>query len=138
MTFRRIYHTLSDVMSAAKHDLVIPKGEDYNFTLRILDSLDEPVPFLAYVSPTNPVYGKAEIREADRKPLAVAFTIGSIAGASTPTDGTLKFALTDTQTLTLDVNKRYKWDFFWFDAGGLRHKLLYGDVTVAANITHLT
>ena len=112
-------------MSAAKHDLVIPRGEDYNFTLRILDSLDEPAAF-------GDTFGKAEIREADRKPLAAAFTITSLG------DGTLKFALTDTQTLTLDVNKRYKWDFFWFDAGGLRHKLLYGDVTVSANITHLT
>jgi len=114
-------------MSAAKHDLVIPRGEDYNFTLRILDSLDEPADL-----GTNPVYGKAEIREADRKPLAAAFTITSLG------DGTLKFVLTDTQTLALDVNKRYKWDFFWFDAADVTHKLLYGDVTVAANITHLT
>jgi hypothetical protein len=114
-------------MSAAKYDLTIPKGEDYNFTLRILDSLDEPVT-LAAVSP----FGKAEIREADRKPLAAAFTITSLG------DGTLKFVLTDTQTLTLDVNKRYKWDFFWFDSTGLRYKLLYGDVDVVANITHLT
>jgi hypothetical protein len=124
-------------MSAAKYDLTIPKGEDYNFTLRILDSLDVPVPFLTYVSATSPVYGKAEIREADRKPLAAAFTIGSVAGSTTPTDGTLKFALTDTQTLTLDANKHYKWDFFWFDTAGNRFKLLYGDVNVVANITHL-
>jgi len=138
LTFRLAYRTLFSVMSAAKYDLTIPKGEDYNFTLRILDSLDEPVAFAAYVSATNPVYGKAEIREADRKPLAAAFTIGSVAGASTPTDGMLKFSLTDTQTLTLDVNKKYKWDFFWFDSTGLRYKLLYGDVNVVANITHLT
>ena len=114
-------------MSAAKYDLNIPKGEDYNFTLRILDSLDQPVPFPMAPAP----YGKAEIREAERKPLAAAFTITSLG------DGTLKFVLTDTQTLALDVNKRYKWDFFWFDTNGLRHKLLYGDVKVAANITHL-
>ena len=113
-------------MSAAKYDIVIPKGEDYNFTLRILDSLDEPADL-----GTTP-FGKAEIREADRKPLAAAFTITSLG------DGTLKFSLTDTQTLALDVNKRYKWDFFWFDAANVTHKLLYGDVTVAANITHLT
>ena len=112
-------------MSAAKYDLTIPKGEDYSFTLRILDSLDVPVTL-------NSPYGKAEIREADRKPLAAAFTITSLG------DGTLKFVLTDTQTLTLDVNKRYKWDFFWFDSTALRHKLLYGDVDVVANITHLT
>ena len=126
-------------MSAAKYDLVIAKGEDYNFTLRILDSLDEPVPFLAYGSPPHPVYGKAEIREADRKPLAAAFTIGSVASpATTPTDGTLKFSLTSAQTLALDVNKRYKWDFFWFDAAGNNHKLLYGEATVSPSITHIT
>lgn len=112
-------------MSAAKYDLNIPKGEDYNFTLRILDSLDDPAAL-----GTSP-FGKAEIREADRKPLAAAFTITSLG------DGTLKFVLTGTQTLALDTNKRYKWDFFWFDAAGVTHKLLYGDVTVAANITHL-
>jgi hypothetical protein len=125
-------------MSAAKYDLVIAKGEDYNFTLRILDSLDEPVPFLTYVSSTNPVYGKAEIREADRKPLAAAFTIGSVAGGTTPTDGTLKFSLTSAQTLALDVNKRYKWDFFWFDTLSKRHMLIAGDVDVIPSITHLT
>lgn len=125
-------------MSAAKYDLVIAKGEDYNFTLRILDSLDEPVPFLAYGPPTNPVYGKAEIREADRKPLAAAFTIGSVAGGTTPTDGTLKFSLTSAQTLALDVNKRYKWDFFWFDTLSKRHMLIAGDVDIVPSITHLT
>jgi hypothetical protein len=113
-------------MSAAKHDLIIPRGEDYNFTLRILDSFNDPAAL-----GTSP-FGKAEIREADRKPLAVAFTITSLG------DGTLKFVLTDTQTLALDVNKRYKWDFFWFDAADLQYKLLYGDVTVEANITYLT
>ena len=117
-------------MSAAKYDLTIPKGEDYNFTLRILDSLDVPVTLA-----TSAPFGKAEIREADRKPLAAAFTITA---PLSPTDGTLKFALTDTQTLTLDANKRYKWDFFWFDSAGSRFKLIYGDVKVVANISHLT
>lgn len=125
-------------MPAALYNLVISKGEDFNFTLRILDSLDEPIPFLDYVSATNPVYGKAEIREADRKPLAVAFTIGSVAGSSTPTDGTLKFSLTSAQTLTLDVNKRYKWDFFLIDTLSKRHMLIAGDVDVVSNITYLT
>ena len=110
-------------MSAAKYDLTIPKGEDYNFTLRILDSLDVPV---ALVSP----FGKAEVREADRKPLAAAFTITSLG------DGTLKFALTSTQTLALDSNKRYKWDFF-LNNGSAKTRLLYGNVDAVPNITHL-
>ena len=116
-------------MSAAKYDLVIPKGEDYNFTLRILDSLDVPVT-LRSISP----FGKAEIREADKKPLAAAFTITS----SGSTTGTLKFTLTKAQTLALDTNKKYKWDFFWTDVAGLSYKLLYGNASVIANITNLS
>ena len=111
-------------MSAAKYDLTIPKGEDYNFTLRVLDSLDVPLTF------TSP-FGKAEVREADRKPLAASFTITSLG------DGTLKFALTSTQTLALDSNKRYKWDFF-LNNGSAKTRLLYGNVDAVPNITHLT
>jgi hypothetical protein len=114
-------------MSAAKYDLTIPKGEDYSFTLRILDSLDVPFTF------TVP-YGKAEIREDDRKPLAAAF---NIIAPLNPTDGTLKFALTSTQTLALDSNKRYKWDFF-LNNGSAKTRLLYGNVDAIPNITHLT
>jgi len=112
-------------MSAAKYDLTIPKGEDYNFTLRVLDSLD--VPLIFNTAP----YGKAEVREADRKPLAASFTITSLG------DGTLKFALTSTQTLALDSNKRYKWDFF-LNNGSAKTRLLYGNVDAVPNITHLT
>jgi hypothetical protein len=112
-------------MSAAKYDLTIPKGEDYNFTLRVLDSLDVPLAF------TSSPYGKAEVREADRKPLAASFTITSLG------DGTLKFALTSTQTLALDSNKRYKWDFF-LNNGSAKTRLLYGNVDAVPNITHLT
>lgn len=111
-------------MSAAKYDLTIPKGGDYSFTLRVLDSLDVPLIF------TWP-YGKAEVREADRKPLAAAFIITSLG------DGTLKFVLTSNQTLALDSNKRYKWDFFLYN-GTAKTRLLYGNVDAVPNITHLT
>jgi len=111
-------------MSAAKYDLTIPKGEDYTFTLRVLDSLEVPITF------TSP-FGKAEVREADRKPLAASFILSSLG------DGTLKFALTSTQTLALDSNKRYKWDFFLYN-GTAKTRLLYGNVDAVPNITHLT
>ena len=113
-------------MSAAKYDLTIPKGEDYNFTLRVLDSLDVPLTF------TWP-YGKAEVREADRKPLAAAFIITSLGDGT----GTLKFVLTSNQTLALDSNKRYKWDFL-LNNGSAKTRLLYGNVSAIPNITHLT
>lgn len=125
MTFCAACRTLSDVMPTAVYDIIIPKGEDFNFSIRILDSLDEPVGLTA-------PYGKAEIREADRKPLAAAFTITSLG------NGTIKLSLTRAQTLTLDTNKRYLWDLFWFDTNNLSHKLLVGNADAYANITNLT
>ena len=119
-------------MSAANYDITIPKGEDFNFTLRILDSLDAP-----FVFNTPAPYGRAEIREDTNKPLAVSFSITSSTGSGDPTDGTIKFSLTHAQTLTLDVNKKYKWDFFLFN-GPLQNKLLYGTAKVESNITHTT
>lgn len=113
-------------MSAAQYDLSIPKGADFNFTLRILDAFDDPVALTG----GNTAF-KAEIREAHKKPLAAAFTITAIG------DGQLRFALTNEQTITLDVNKQYKWDFFWTDTYGTVDKLLYGDVTVEHNISNI-
>lgn len=124
-------------MSAAKYDLTIPRGADYDFTLRILDINEDPVSFGGSAA------FKAEIREAHRKPLAAAFSFATTTGAAgTATDaalptGAVKFILTDTQTKLLDVAKKYEWDFFWVDAGGITHKLLYGNVTCAYNITHV-
>ena len=113
-------------MSAAQYDLSIPKGADFNFTLRILDAFDDPVALTG----GNTAF-KAEIREAHRKPLAAAFTITAIG------DGQLRFALTDEQTITLDVNKQYKWDFFWTNVSGVVDKLLSGNVTVEPNISNI-
>lgn len=124
-------------MAAAKYDLTIPRGADYDFTLRILDINEDPVSFGGSAA------FKAEIREAHRKPLAAAFSFATIDGsASTATDaalatGEVKFILTDTQTKLLDVAKRYEWDFYWTDSGGLVHRLLYGAVTCTPNITHV-
>jgi hypothetical protein len=114
-------------MSAAKYDLTIQKGEDYNFSLRILDSLDQPVTF--GFAP----YGVAEIREASGKALSAKFTIGGVS-SGTPTDGTLKFSLSRSQTLSLDINKQYKWDFFWYKSAASK-KLLVGYVNVVPNIS---
>jgi len=119
-------------MSAANYDITIPKGEDFNFTLRILDALEAPFNF-NLAAP----YGRAEIREESHKPLVAAFTISPASGNIATTDGTLKFLLSSAQTLLLDTNKKYKWDFFLFNSD-LRIKLLYGDVKVESNITYLS
>ncbi len=124
-------------MSAAKYDLTIPRGADFDFTLRILDANEDPVSF------TGSADFKAEIREDYKRPLTVAFTtetntgVGSSNENVTLADGEVKFILADDQTLLLDVVKKYKWDFFWTDSGGLKHKLLYGSVTIEPNITNI-
>jgi hypothetical protein len=110
-------------VSAANYDLSISCGEDFNFTLRVLDAFDDPINFTgsSYV---------AEIREEHKKPLIAAFAVTSLG------DGTLKFALTDTQTKLISPTRKYKWDFFWTQSG-VTTKLLYGSVTAVSNISNL-
>jgi hypothetical protein len=110
-------------VSAANYDLSISCGEDFNFTLRVLDAFDDPINFTgsSYV---------AEIREEHKRPLIAAFTITSLG------DGTLKFELSDTQTKSLSPTRKYKWDFFWTQSG-VTTKLLYGSVTAVSNISNL-
>lgn len=120
-------------MSAAQYNLNIARGEDFSFTLRITDPFDTPI---------NLTEGgqqfRAEIREAHKKPLAVALTVTYYNPEDSGVDtGTLLFSLSHTQTLSLDVSKNYLWDFFWTDGGGAVHKLLYGKVKIDANITHV-
>jgi len=117
-------------VSAAQYNLEIDKGGAFDFTLRILDSLDEPVT----LSGGSTAF-KAHIREGTRKQLTAAFTVGPYP-VEAP-DGTIRFSLTAAQTLLLDPNKKYVWDFFWTDTAGTRRKLLLGDVSVVANVTNL-
>jgi hypothetical protein len=119
-------------VSAAKYDLNIARGADYTFTLRLLDINEDPV-----VLSGGSVAYKAEIREAHRKPLTAAFTITAVPDDIGGTVGDLLFSLDDTVTLTLDVNKKYQWDFFFTDVNGYVDRLLYGDVNVVPNITNI-
>jgi hypothetical protein len=110
-------------VSAANYNLSIACGEDFSFTLRVLDAYDDPIDFSGstYV---------AEIREEHKKPLVAAFTITSEG------DGTLKFALTNDQTKLLSPTRQYKWDFFWTQSGATT-KLLYGTVNSISNISNV-
>ena len=110
-------------MSAARYDLSISCGEDFNFTLRVLDAFDDAVNF-------NSSTFIAEIREEHKKPLVAAFAI------TNEGNGTLKFVLTDTQTKLISPTRQYKWDFFWTKAG-VTTKLLYGKVNSVANISNV-
>ena len=111
-------------MAAQRHDLQIARGEDFNFTLRITDSFNDPVSFTLSSC-------KAEIREDFQKPLIASFTLTDLG------DGTIKFMLPTSATKFLPINKNLKWDFFFADNGGLLSKKLYGKVTVDSNISYV-
>lgn len=118
-------------MNAALYNLEIDRGGALDFTLRILDSVDEPVIVVG-----GETAFAAEIREGHRKPLVAALTVAPI--SLEDPDGTLRFSLTGDQTLDLDPSKSYEWDFFWTDTSGKRQKMLYGKVSVKSNITHIS
>jgi hypothetical protein len=111
-------------VSAANYNLSIACGEDFSFTLRVLNAFEDPVNFSGstYI---------AEIREEHKKPLVAAFTITSQG------DGTIKFSLTDDQTKLLSPTRQYKWDFFWTDSLNNVTKLLYGTVNAVSNISNV-
>lgn len=110
-------------MSAAQYNLSIDCGEDFNFTLRVLDAFDDPIDFSGstYI---------AEVREEHKRPLVAAFAITSLG------DGTLKFSLTAAQTKLFSSTRQYKWDFFWTQSG-VTTKLLYGTVNAVKNISNV-
>ena len=112
-------------MSAARYNLSISCGENFNFTLRVVDAFQDPVDF----SGSTLI---AEIREEHKKPLVAAFTV-TVLG-----DGTLKFALTNAQTKLLSSTRQYKWDFFWTkNSTSTTTKLLYGTVNAVANVSNV-
>lgn len=111
-------------MSAANYDLSIACGEDFSFTLRVLNAYDDPIDF------TDSSF-IAEIREEHKKPLVAAFTI------TDEGNGTIKFSLTNDQTKLLSPTRQYKWDFFWTASGGIVTKLLYGTVNAVSNISNV-
>ncbi len=111
-------------MAAANYDLSISCGEDFNFTLRVIDAFQDPVDFggSSFI---------AEIREEHKKPLVAAIAVSSLG------DGTLKFALTNDQTKLISPTRNYKWDFFWTQSTGAITKLLYGSVKSTHNISNI-
>lgn len=111
-------------MSAANYNLSIACGEDFSFTLRVLDAYDDPVNFTgsSFI---------AEIREEHKKPLVADFTVIQ------ETLGTLKLSLTDDKTKLLSPTKQYKWDLFWTAPDNNVTKLLYGTVNSIPNISNI-
>ena len=116
-------------MAAAKHNIIVSRGEDYSFTLTVKTSGD------SVVNITDDTF-TAEIRRDGGKPLVASFSFGAPFGADTHQ---ITATLSQTETLKLDGNVNYKWDMFRTDddAGTTTSRLIYGDVKVENNVTDI-
>lgn len=116
-------------MAAAKHNLIVSKGEDFSFTLTISES----------GSPVD-VDGetfKAEIRRASGKPLVASFTCVVSDGPQ----GEVTVTLPRSESLKLDANTTYKWDIFRIKTApnpDVTICLIRGDLTIEGNVTDIT
>ena len=87
-------------MAAAKHNLIVSRGEDVSFKVTITgDGID--------VSSDT---FKSEIRRASGKPLVASFTC-TVSGSE------VTVTLPRSESLKLDANTTYKWDIFRIESG---------------------
>ncbi len=107
-------------MAAAKHNIIVARGEDFSFTLSAS---------LASVTVNLSASElKAEIRRGGGKPLVASFD------AMTDDGDNVVVGISKTETLKLDGNTTYEWDLFR-TASGTRSRLIYGKVFVEDSIT---
>ena len=107
-------------MAAAKHNIIVARGEDFSFTLSA--SLASVTVNLAASEL------KAEIRRGGGNPLVASFD------AMTDDGNNVVVGISKTETLKLDGNTTYEWDLFR-TASGTRSRLIYGKVFVEDSIT---
>ena len=113
-------------MAAAKHNLIVSRGEDVSFKVTITgDGID--------VSSDT---FKSEIRRASGKPLVASFTCAVTDGLA----GEVTVTLPRSESLKLDANTTYKWDIFRIESGtpDVTTRLIYGDVIVEGNVTDIS
>ena len=107
-------------MAAAKHNIIVARGEDFSFTLSA-SLAGGPVTLVASEL-------KAEIRRGGGKPLVASFD------AMTDDGDNVVVGISKTETLKLNGNTTYEWDLFRI-ASGTRSRLIYGKVFVEDSIT---
>ena len=114
-------------MAAAKHNLIVSRGEDVSFKVTVADSSED-------VDVSNDTF-KSEIRRASGKPLVASFTCT----VGTPTNE-VTVTLPRSESLKLDANTTYKWDIFRIESGTpeITTRLIYGDVIVEGNVTDIS
>lgn len=115
-------------MAAAKHNLIVSRGEDVSFKVTVSDGSSP-------IVVTGNTF-KSEIRRASGKPLVASFTCAVTDGSA----GEVTVTLPRSESLKLDANTTYKWDIFRIESGTpeITTRLIYGDVIVEGNVTDIS
>lgn len=116
-------------MLAANYDITIDRAAEYSFVLTIQNQLKQPIDLDPADSAAFDFY--ADIRETATKKEIVSFTPTILDNGD---NGQVAFNLTEANTLLLKPSTAYEYDIF-MRRGGVMERLLYGSVTVRANIT---
>lgn len=109
-------------MAAAKHNLIVSRGEDFSFKVTVSGTSISSDTF------------KSEIRRASGKPLVASFTC-TVSGSE------VTVTLPRSESLKLDANTTYKWDIFRIQTGpnpDVTTRLIFGDVIVEGNVTDIS
>ena len=116
-------------MLAANYDITIDRAAEYSFVLTIQNQLEQPIDLDPPASAAFNFY--ADIRETATKKEVVSFTASVLDDGN---NGQVAFNLSEANTLLLKPTGAYEYDIF-MQRGGVMERLLYGSVTVRANIT---
>jgi hypothetical protein len=116
-------------MLAANYDITIDRAAEYSFVLTIQNQLKQPID----LDPpdVDPYTFYADIRETATKKEVVSFTPTIIDNGN---NGQVSFNLQESSTLLLKPSTKYEYDIFMRRAG-VMERLIFGSVTVRANIT---
>lgn len=116
-------------MLAANYDITIDRAAEYSFVLTLQNQLGQAVDLDPPAADPYAFY--ADIRETATKKEIVSFAADIINGGD---NGQVSFKLSEASTLQLRPSTSYEYDIF-MQRGGVMERLLYGSVTVRANIT---
>ncbi len=109
-------------MAAAKHNLIVSRGEDFSFKLTITGD---------GINVSSDTF-KAEIRRASGKPLVASFTCT----VDSLTEVTV--TLPRSESLKLDANTTYKWDIFRVQPDDTSTCLIKGALRVEGDVTDIS
>ena len=119
-------------MAAAKHNLIVSRGEDFSITLTISESGSA-----VNLSGAEASTFKAEIRRASGKPLVASF----VCEVTSAVNGIVTVTLPRSESLKLDANTTYKWDIFRIKTApnlDVTTCLIRGDLRIEGNTTDIT